>query len=199
MDVADERGVEALTMRELARRLGVEAASLYNHVANKDEILDELADLVVGRIDAPSEGVEWREAMRRRAVSAREVFSMHPWASALIDSREPNGPARWAYFDRVLGTLLDAGFSPELASNAFLVLDSYIYGFQRQSFAMSPGDTAESAQEAEEILSGLPEEQYPNLARVIVEHASKVGYDEATVFEFGLDLILDGLERSLGR
>jgi len=199
MDIADERGLDALTMRELARRLGVEAASLYNHVANKDEILDEMSDLIVGEIDLPTVDVGWRESMRRRAVSAREVFSRHPWGSSLIDSRERQGLARMSYTDAVLGTFLHAGFTPAMAMNSFLVLDGYIYGFVRQSADMSPGDGSDSIDVAEEALAALSADQYPNLTRVIVEHAGKVGFDQEAVFEFGLDLILDGLERSLGR
>ncbi len=132
MDLADEEGIDALTMRELGRRLGVEAASLYNHVAGKDDLLDGMADLATAEIDVPREGVSWKEAMRRRAVSARETFARHRWAAALIDSRDRSGPSRLSYVDRVLGVLIQAGFSPTAAANALLVLDSYLYGFERQ-------------------------------------------------------------------
>ncbi len=192
--VADEGGIDALTMRELGQRLGVEAMSLYNHVANKDDILDGMIDLVVSEIDLPSYEVDWREAMRRRATSAHDVFSRHPWASALIDSRASSGPERLRYFDWVIGTLRRAGFSLELAVRAFSVLDSYIYGFGRQQFHMSPGGDAPPEETTEAFLSAVPADQYPYLTEVITDHAMQVGYDESADFQFGLGLILDGLQ-----
>ena len=193
--VADERGIDALTMRELGRRLGVEAMSLYNHVANKDDVLDGMLDLVIGEIDLPTGDVGWREAMRRRAVSAREVFARHPWAGALNDARESSGPGRMQYFEWVLGTLRRAGFSVELALHAFSAIDSYIYGFGRQQLNMSAGD-GDPQEMAEAFLSAIPADEFPHLREVITEHALTVGYDEAADFEFGLGLILDGLERA---
>ena len=196
MDLADQSGIESLTMRELGRRLGVEAASLYNHVAGKDDLLDGMADLVVAEIDLPSRGVDWKEAMRRRAVSARGVFSCHPWAAGLIDSRGPSGPGSLSYVDRVLGTLLRAGFSPGIAANAFLALDSYIYGFERQWSSLSLGAAVDTTEAAEEVLAAIPQGAYPSLARVATDYAAKP-YGDAAVFDFGLELILDGLQRLL--
>ena len=196
MDLADESGIERLTMRELGRRLGVEAASLYNHVAGKGDLLDSMADVVVAEIDLPSGGADWKETMRRRAVSAREVFSRHRWAAALIDSREWSGPSRLSYADRVLGTLLRAGFSPGIAAKAFLGLDSYIYGFERQRSNLSLGADADTTEAAEEVLAAIPQGAYPSLACVAMEYAGKP-YDDAATFDFGLDLILDSLERLL--
>jgi AcrR family transcriptional regulator len=197
--LADEDGIESLTMRALGLRLGVEAMSLYNHVANKDDILDGMVDLVVGEIDLPSDAVGWKEAMRRRAVSAQAVFSAHPWASTLIDSRESSGPERLRYFEWVLGTLRRAGFSLELAARAFSALDSYIYGFGRQQLNMSAESDAEPEEMAEAFLRAIPPEEYPYLREMIVEHAMASKYDEGADFEFGLGLILDGLERLLDR
>ena len=195
VDLADESGLDALTMRELGKRLGVEAMSLYNHVANKDDILDGILDLVVSEIDLPSGDVDWRVAMRRRAVSAREVFARHSWASMLNDSRESSGPGRMYYFDWVIGTLRRAGFSIELAVHAFSALDSYVYGFGRQQLNMSAGEgTAEESAEA--ILSAIPAGEFPYLAEVITDFMLKVGYDESVDFNFGMGLILDGLERA---
>jgi len=196
MDLADESGIESLTMRELGRRLGVEAASLYNHVAGKGDLLGSMMDLVVAEIDLPSRGVDWKEAMRRRAVSAREVFSRHRWGAALIDSREWSGPRRLSYADGVLGTLLQAGFSPGIAANAFLALDSYIYGFERQRSNLSLGDDVDTTEAAQEVLAAVPHDAYPSLACVVMEYAVKP-YDDAAAFDFGLDLILDSLERLL--
>jgi AcrR family transcriptional regulator len=197
VSLADERGIEALTMRELGLRLGVEAMSLYNHVANKDDMLDGMVDLVVGEIDLPSDPGDWREAMRRRAVSARAVFLRHPWASALIDSRESSGPARLRYFDWVVGTLRRAGFTLELAARAFSLLDSYIYGFGRQQLnIVAPPDTRPEDM-AEAFLRALPADEYPYLREMVVDHAMTSVYDEHADFEFGLGLILDGLQRLL--
>lgn len=194
MDLADERGIESVTMRELGRRLGVEAASLYNHVAGKDDLLDGMVECVVAKIDLASVDVDWREAMRRRAVSAREVFSDHRWAAALIDSRGRSGPSSLSYADRVLGTLLHAGFSPRLAASAFLALDSYIYGFERQRSSIAPTNDETTVEVAREVLASIPEGEYPSLACVATEY-SENPYDDAAAFEFGLGLILDGLAR----
>lgn len=194
MDLADERGIESLTMRGLGRKLGVEAASLYNHVARKDDLLDGMADVVVAEIDLPSGGIHWKEAMRRRAVSAREVFSRHPWAAGLIDSREASGPSRLSYVDQVLSTLLEAGFSPSTAGRAFVALDSYVYGFERQRTSVGMGDEADGLEIAREVLDHIPQELYPSLARVAMGYETEP-YDDDAAFEFGLNLILDGLQR----
>lgn len=196
MELADESGIESLTMRELGRRLGVEAASLYNHVNGKDDLLDGMVDLAAGEIDVPSDAVDWKDAMRRRAASAREVFSRHPWASSLMDSREHNGPANLSYADRVLGTLLEAGFSPREAANAFLVLDAYVYGFQRQQSSLGLPEGVDTFDVAEEILTTIPSDAYPSLMRIAGDFATHP-HDEAAVFDFGLGLILVGLQRQL--
>jgi AcrR family transcriptional regulator len=197
--LADERGLEALTMRELGLRLGVEAMSLYNHVANKDDVLDGMVDLVVGEIDLPVHAADWKAAMRRRAVSAQAVFSCHPWVSALIDSRESSGPARLRYFEWVIGTLRQAGFSLEMTVRAFSLLDSYVYGFGRQQLNVSAGGDADPAAMAEAFLRALPADEFPYLRELVVDYALAAGNDEGADFEFGLELILDGLERLLPR
>jgi AcrR family transcriptional regulator len=197
--LADEDGIEALTMRELGLRLGVEAMSLYNHVANKDDILDGMVDLVVSEIELPSDTVGWKEAMRRRAISAQAIFSLHSWASALIDSRESSGPARLRYLDWVIGTLRRAGFTLEMAARAFSLLDSYIYGFGRQQLNAAVPLDMTPEEMAEAFLRAIPADEYPSLREMVVEHAMKSGYDESADFEFGLDLVLDGLERLLDR
>jgi len=135
--------------------------------------------------------------MRRRATSARSVFSHHPWASGLIDSRESSGPARLRYLDWVLGTLRRAGFTLELAARAFSLLDSYIYGFVRQQLNMSAGGDIEPEEMGAAFLRALPADEYPYLREMVVEQAMKSGYDESADFDFGLDLILDGLQRLL--
>lgn len=195
--LADEAGIDSLTMRELGLRLGVEAMSLYNHVANKDALLDGMIDLVVSEIDLPDDATDWKEAMRRRAISAQMVFSQHPWASGLIDSRESSGPARLHYFDWVLGTLRRAGFSLEMAARAFSLLDSYIYGFGRQQLNMSVEGDMKPEEIAELFLQAIPADEYPYLREMVVDYAMTSGYDENADFEFGLNIILDGLERLL--
>jgi len=196
VEIADERGVAAITMRAVASRLGVEAMSLYNHVANKDDILDGMADLVANQFDLPQDADTWREAMRRRAVSAHQVFGRHPWAPMLFDSRESSGPARLHYFDWVLGTLMTAGFSVDGAGRAFSLLDSYVYGFGIQQFNVSASGDASAEEMAEAILASIPRDEYPYLHQMAV-HAMRVGYDAEADFGFGLEIILDGLERIL--
>lgn len=195
IEIADQRGAGAVTMRAVAEQLGVQAMSLYNHVRNKDEILDGMVDLVVEEIHLPADTSNWREAMRLRAVSARATFLRHPWAAALVDSRESSGPTRLRYLDWVLGVLVRAGFSTEAAVRGFSVLDSYIYGFGRQQFNVSASG-APSEEAAAAILSVIPAEQYPYLNRVATQ-ATKAPYDAESDFEFGLGIILDGLERTL--
>ncbi len=197
ISVADERGVAAVTMREVASKLGVEAMALYNHVANKNDILDGMVDLVVDEFDLPSNVDDWREAMRCRAVSAHQVFGRHPWAPLLIDSRESSGPSRLRYFDWVLGTLMEAGFPNDGAARAISLLDSYIYGFGIQQLNVSAGGDASPEEKTEAMLALVPAERYPHLHRM-VSHAMQVGYDAEADFDFGLEVILDGLERILG-
>ena len=197
IELADERGIGALTMRELAGKLGFEGASLYYHVSSKDDLLDGMTELVAAEIDVPSEAHDWKDAMRRRAISAREVFSRHPWASALMDSREHSGPAQLAYADRVLGTLLAAGFTPRAAANAFLILDTYIHGFQSHQSGLALPEGVETSDVAVELLAELPPDAYPSLLAVAADFAVDP-HDEEAVFNEGLDLLLDGLERTLG-
>lgn len=196
MALADERGIEAVTMRELGRELGVEAASLYNHVAGKDDLLDGMVELAIAEIDVPGEAVGWKEAMRRRAVSAREVFARHRWAAALHDSRDRTGPNSLSYVDGVLGLLIRAGFSPAAAANAFLVVDGYIYGFERRQSSLAMDEGVTGADAAEQVLAAIPEGAYPNAVRVAMAFAT-TPFDQDAAFDLGLGLILDGLERLL--
>jgi AcrR family transcriptional regulator len=193
---ADEGGIASLSMRKLGEALAVEAMSLYNHVANKDELLDGMVDLVFGEIELPAGGAGWKAAMRQRAVSARQALSRHPWAIALMSSRTSPGPATLRHHDAVIGSLRQAGFSIAMAAHAFSVIDSYIYGFALQE-ATLPFDTAEETAElAQAILSQLRPDDYPHLTELTVEHVLQPGYDYADEFEFGLDLILEGLEKA---
>jgi AcrR family transcriptional regulator len=194
--LADSSGLQSLTMRKLGKALGVEAMSLYNHVASKDDLLDGMVDLLFSEIHLPSPGTDWKTAMRQRANSARQVLSRHPWGIGLMDSRTSPGPATLRHHDAVLGSLRHAGFSIELAAHALSALDSYIYGFALQEVSL-PFDTAEETAElAQTIMAAFPADAYPHLAELTIEHVLQPGYDYANEFEFGLDLILDGLERA---
>jgi AcrR family transcriptional regulator len=193
--LADAGGIESLTMRRLGLELAVEAMSLYHHVANKDDILDGIVDLVFGEIVVPSDRADWKTAMRRRGISVRDVLLRHPWATSLMQSRTKPGPSTLRHNDSVLGTLRRAGFNVDMAAHAFSVMDGYIYGFALQQVNLPSQTSEESALLAANILRDLPARDYPHLAEMITEHAMKPGYDYADEFEFGLDLILDGLER----
>lgn len=193
--LADEEGVASLTMRKLAEKLGVKAMSLYHHIANKDEVLDGMVDVVFSEIELPSGAPDWKTAMRQRATSARKALLRHPWAIGLMDSRTNPGPATLKHHDAVIGSLREAGFSIELAAHAFSAIDSYVYGFALQELSL-PFDTTEELEEVgKAILQQVPADEYPHLTEMMVEHALKPGYAYADEFEFGLELILDGLER----
>ncbi len=197
--LADEAGIDALTMRKLGERVGVEAMSLYNHVANKDELLDGMIDGVFAEVRMLSGGVDWRSAMRHRAVSMREVLGRHRWAIALMESRSAPGPATLRHHDAVIGVLRNAGFSIALAAHAYSALDSYIYGFALQERSL-PFDTAEeTAAMAQDFIARIPADEYPHLAELTVQHVMQPGYDYGDEYLFGLDLILDGLEHARRR
>lgn len=198
LELANRDGIESLSMRRLGRELGVEAMSLYNHIADKDDLLDGLADIVVGEIEVPSPGDDWKAAQRRRAVSVREMLARHPWAGGLIESRTTPSPARSRYPEAVVGSLRQAGFSVEMAVHAFFMLDSYINGFAGQERNLPAGTPEELAGVAEAMLAALPAAAYPYLHEVIVEYVLKAGFDYAEEFEFGLDLLLDALEKVRG-
>jgi AcrR family transcriptional regulator len=195
--LADAGGFESLTMRKLAKELGVEAMSLYNHVANKDDILDGIVDIVFSEIEVPSPGeADWTTTMRQRAISVREVLSRHSWAIELMESRMNPGPANLRHHDAVMGCLREAGFPFRAAVHAYSVLDAYIYGFALQERNLPFETPDEHSEVIETKREHVPDmQQYPYLIEVATEIA-KAGYDYATEFEFGLDLILDGLDRS---
>jgi AcrR family transcriptional regulator len=195
--LADEHGIASLSMRRLGDVLGVEAMSLYNHVANKDELLDGMVDLVFGEIDLPRDGVDWKTAMRERAQSARQALARHPWVIVLMSTRTSPGPATLRHHDAVIGTLRAAGFSVALTAHAFSALDSYIYGFALQEATLPLGDTEEeTAEVARMMMAQFPAEEYPHLTEFSVEHILQPGYNYGDEFGFGLDLILDGLEKT---
>lgn len=190
-------GVSGLSMRKLASALGVEAMSLYNHVANKDAILDAMVDHVFAEVGPPDMQAPWRAAMFDRAVRLRAVLSRHRWAVGLLDSRAAPGPATLAHHNAVLGTLRTSGFSVVEAAHAFSVMDSYIYGFCMQEQAMPFEDDADFDALAEAMAAQLDADTYPHMVELIVEHTMKPGYAYANEFPVGLDLVLDGLAARL--
>ena len=204
VNVADEGGIESLTMRRLAEELGAEAMSLYYHVADKDAVLDGIVDVVareinevVDQIDVPSVGADWKNAVRQRILAAREVLLRHRWAPGVFETRTNTSPAVVQYFDALLGLMRDGGFSYDLAHHALHALGSRALGFTQELF--DPGDEA-GDEEATAMLESMAD-QLPHLVGMIREVAhddpdSTLGWcDDQTEFEFGLDLILDGLDR----
>lgn len=193
--LVDEGGVEAASMRAVASKLGVEAMSLYRHVSDKDDLLLGVADLVLSQIDVPPPGTPWREAMSRRALSARAVFLRHPSAAILLESCATMTPSRLGYSDAIMGLLMADGFDATLAYRAFLLLDSYIYGFTMQELSWPhPASPTELP-----VATEVPAERYPHFAQVMGVVMSKVGAkglvaSYADEFRFGLELLLDALE-----
>jgi AcrR family transcriptional regulator len=190
--LADEGGIKALSMRKLAQELGVEAMSLYNHVANKDDILDGIVDVVASEIELPPDGAEWKTALRQTAISAHEVLLRHPWATSLWMRRGVSLP-RLRYGDGLLRTLREGGFSKELTYHAFHILESHVVGFtlHRQNF---PYDSEQLVEMAARFVREFPADEYPDLAEHVMQH-TQPSYQRQGTFDFGLDLILDGLER----
>jgi AcrR family transcriptional regulator len=194
--LADDIGITSLSMRKLGEAVGVEAMSLYNHVAGKEDLLDGMIDLVFAEVDLPSPHVDWRTAIRDRALSVRRALSRHRWAIGLMESRTSPGPVTLAQHDAVIGCLRSAGFSLELTAHAFSAVDSYVYGFALQERGL-PFDTPEQVAElAPAILARFPAGQYPHLAEFTARHVLRPGYDYGREFEYGLDLLLDGLARA---
>jgi AcrR family transcriptional regulator len=200
--LADDGGIESLTMRKLARALGVEAMSLYNHVANKSDLVDGMVDLVVGEIELP-DTAEWDAAIRECAISAHEVFVRHPWACSLAMAPSPGRTLltpRLRYMEWLLGRLREAGFSPELTYHAYHTLDSHILGFTLWELGHAAGarqlaDGEDLADIAAGLIVRLRENGFPHLAEHAEQHVER-GSDGVSEFEFGLDLILAGLKRA---
>ena len=194
--LTDESGIEALSMRKLAQALGVKAMSLYNHVANKDDIIDGIVDIVVSEIEVPDLTANWKTAMWKRATSAHAVLLRHPWATMPLVSRINVGPAMLRYVDATLGCLLEAGFSSEMADHAWNVIDSHIYGFTLQELNF-PVEAADYSATAADYLPMIPADKYPYMNR-LSHQVAEGDYDGIHEFEFGLEIILDGLDKFRG-
>jgi AcrR family transcriptional regulator len=195
--LADARGVEALSMRKLAQELAVVPMALYKHVASKDVLLDGMVDLVVGEIDAPAGGVDWKTAMRRRILSARGALLRHPWASRVIESRTDPTPAVVAYMDSMIGMFRAGGFSIDLTHHAMHAMGSRLLGFSQELFQEGTDLGPDMDPAAVQAMAGA----YPHITELVtaISHdgASVVGggCDDQFEFEFALDLMLAGLER----
>ena len=197
--LADQRGAEALTMRKLAAELGVEAMSLYNHVENKNDLLDGMINLVFGEIEVPPPGGDWKSELRTRATSTRTALNRHRWAIGEMEGRTDIGPENMRVHEGVLACLGGAGVTVETPSHAYAVQDAYIYGFVLQEADMSSETPEDFAKEAKRQMKEYESihSDFPNLVEVVGGHVAEHGYDYDTEFLFGLDVILDGLERLL--
>jgi AcrR family transcriptional regulator len=192
IDLADKDGLDSLSMRKLAQEMGVKAMSLYNHVTNKDDMLDSMVDIVVSEIESPKIDDDWRDAMRRRAISAYKILLRHPWAAMVLMSRMNVGSSMLQYIDMTLGCLYEAGFSFEMADHVRNVIDSHIYGFTLQELNFPINESDYSKMAAEGLLI-IPANKYPYLNK-LTHHVIEGSYNGIHDFEFGLELILNGLE-----
>jgi AcrR family transcriptional regulator len=195
MSLADEAGIDAVTMRRLGEELGVGPMALYRHVANKDDLVDAMVDVVFAEIGLPSPTPDWRASMRDRAIAVREALLRHRWATGMLESRVNPGPANLQHHDAVIGCLRAGGFDIAMAAHAYSLLDAYIYGFAatQKNLPFTRDDVAEMAQS---MLQPFAAGAYPHLTEMLTDHIMRPGYDYADEFEYGLDLILDGLERA---
>ena len=194
--LADSAGIDSLTMRRLGEELGVGPMALYRHVANKEDLIDAIVDIVFVEIGQPLAAGDWKAAMRDRALAVRDALIRHRWAIGLMESRAHPGPANLAHHDAVIGCLRAADFDIAMAAHAYSVLDSYIYGFAATQLAL-PFTAADAGEVAESMLRPFSAGSYPHLTEMLTDHVMQPGYDYADEFELGLNLILGGLERAL--
>jgi AcrR family transcriptional regulator len=195
--IADEEGLDALTMRRLGQELGVQAMSLYNHVANKDDLYQGIVDLALSEIEVPSPELDWKAALRQSAISAHQAFVRHPWACNLHMATPSVNDERMLWMEGVLRTLREAGFSPNMTHHAYHALDSHITGFTLWLVNMPFDSREELLDMAEQFIPRIPADRFPYVIEHANEHLEDPDPDEPSEFEFGLDLILEGLERRL--
>ena len=194
--MADANGLEQLSMRKLASELGVEAMSLYYHVPNKDELIDGMVDHVIAEMTLPSFDDHWKTAARRRAISAHEILMRHPWAIGIVDSRTNRTLESLRYYDAMVGTLLEAGFSMELTLHALATIDAYVYGFCIQEVNLPMSSPEETAEATENMIAQIPMDELPHLVQT-AQYAAETNHTFGAGFTFGLDLILDAFEARL--
>ncbi len=192
--LADRIGMESFTIRRLAEALGTRPMTIYHHVPGKEAIIDAMVDRVFSEIDRPPTDVPWTRAMRQRCQSARRVLARHPWAAPLMESRTNPGPETLGHHEAVLECLRGGGLSWEMTAHAYAVLDSYVYGFALEEANLPATGGEEMTELATAMAKSLG--PYPHLAEFTTEHILRPGYDFGAEFDFGLDLILAGLERA---
>lgn len=198
VELADEIGIEALTIRKLAEALGTKPMTIYHHVPSKDEIVDGMVEIVFSEIATPPEDEDWKPAMRIRCVSAREVINRHRWAAPLMESRTSPGPENLGHHEAVLACLRRGGLSWQMTAHAYAVLDAFVYGFAFQEATLPSQMDGEFVEVAQDIAAAFDPESFPHLVGFTVNHVFQPGYEFGDSFAFGLDLILDGLERAAG-
>lgn len=196
VELADEIGIEALTIRKLAEALGTKPMTIYHHVPSKDEIVDGMVEIVFSEIATPPEDEDWKPAMRIRCVSAREVINRHRWAAPLMESRTSPGPENLGHHEAVLACLRRGGLSWQMTAHAYAVLDAFVYGFAFQEATLPSQMDGEFVEVARDIAAAFDPESFPHLVGFTVNHVFQPGYEFGDSFAFGLDLILDGLERA---
>ena len=197
ISLADEQGIDHLSMRGLARHLGVEAMSLYHHLADKAVLLDAMVDSVFAEVELPAADGDWRAGMRRRSVSLRAVLRVHPWALPLMESRRAPGPANLAYHDANIACLRAAGFPPAEVAFAYAAIDAFVYGFVLQEATLPFESGDEAAAMIEQDAFGEALASYPNMVWFTQEVILVPGYSFTREFEPGLDLVLDGIQSRL--
>jgi AcrR family transcriptional regulator len=194
VELADVIGVDALTIRKLATALDTKPMSIYHYVANKEAIVDGMVDMVFSEIDLPKTDIDWKSAIRQRSASARAVLSRHPWAVPLMESRRTPGVATLRQHDAIIGCLRNGGLSVEMTAHASAVIDAFIYGFAIQEASLPATSGKEMEDLAESIFETMPVDEYPHLMELATEHVLQSGYDFGNEFDYGLNLILDGLD-----
>lgn len=195
VELADHEGIDSLSMRKLAQSLGVEAMSLYHHVANKDELLDGMVDQVFSEVCLPAAAGPWPDEIRARCDSLRAVLLRHPWAVGLLNSRRSPGTPTLEHHDAVIGCLLAGGFTIREAAHAFATLDAFVYGFVVQELALPMQEGEDLVELADDILGDVPEGAFPHLMAMAADYVSREDYAFGDEFAPGLDLILTGLAR----
>lgn len=196
VELADQVGIDSFTIRKLAAALGVSPMTIYHHVPSKEEIIDGMVELVFSEIEQPPTDIDWKSAIHKRCVSARRVLNRHPWAAPLMESRLSPGPANLGHHNAVIGCLRRGGLSIHLAAHAYAILDSFVYGFAFEEASLPASGGEGFAAIAEQIAAQFPADQYPYLAELTAEHVLQPDYNFGDSFEFGLDLIIEGLDRA---
>ena len=197
--LADDVGMDAFTIRRLASALGVGPMTIYHYFPNKEAIIDAMVDAVYAQIALPPTDEEWTDAIRLRCVSAREVLNRHPWAPPYMESRTSPGPATLRHHDAVLDCLRRGGLSLQMTAHAYAILDSFLYGFALEEASLPASGDEETQEVAEEMTAALDAERYPSLFEFATEHVMQPGYSFGASFEFGLDLIIEGLSTASER